>query len=242
MRRLQLPHRPAARALGGSLLLAAMLALAACGSGMGSTTGTSTSTGNTSTTQAQTILRHVQQAHLTTTNLSTTERLDTSNGPITTTSAGDIILHPFAAHLNTTVQNGSQQTATSEIIANNSIFVKQGNAAAYQQIPVPTNSLNVLPIVSLQNVGTLQNLHYVGQATVNGTKTDEISGVGTQSIGSSQASYTENLWVNAQNYQPVKMTVTSTTPAGSLLATTMFTRWNQPVTITPPNGASVTAG
>lgn len=234
--------RRTAQALGGSLLLAGTLALAACGAGGGAnTSGTSTST-STSTTQAQTILQHVQQDNLTTTNVNTTERLDTSNGPITTTSTGDIILHPFAAQLSTSTQTGSQSTATSEIVANNTVYVKQANSNNYQAVPVPANALNVLPIVSLQNVSQLQNLQYVGQGTVNGTTTDEVSGVGTQTVGSAQVSYTENLWVNANNYQPVKMTITSTTPAGSLLATTMFKSWNQPTAITPPNGSPVTAG
>lgn len=240
------PHcfpRRGMMAFGGIFVLVGTLALAACGTA-GTSTGNTSGTSGTSNTSAQSIVSKVEQNQLKTVHLTTTERVDTSNGPLTTTSTGDVVLQPtYAAQLNTTVQNGSQQTAASEIIANNTVYVKQGNSASWQQVPLPNNTLNTLPIISLQNLGALRNLQYVGTGQLNGHKVYQLQGVGTQTVGSATFNYTENVWVGASNYYPEKMTVTSVTPAGNLLATTTFSQWNQPVTITVPNGTSaVTAG
>jgi hypothetical protein len=51
---------------------------------------------------------------------------------------------------------------------------------------------------------------------------------------SQRVSYAEDLYVRADNYQPVRVELHSVLPQGAAEATTTFSQWNTGVTITPP--------
>lgn len=224
---------------GGVLLLCAVLALAACGGGSSPAASSSSSSGANSTAKAQAILQHVQtdlrNGTLRNASFTTTENVKTAQSiTATSKSTGAMDVSPFAAKLATTTSGGGQQYQTNEIVANSRAYAKTTSQTQWHEVNLPQNAQQNLPMLSLQNLTNLQHLRYVGTQTVDGVKTDHIQGTAAQSADGQTAGYTEDLWVNSNNDQPVQMMIQSTSSQATITATTSFYSWNSGVSISPP--------
>lgn len=251
------------RAIIGVLMVGGLLALAACGSANTKTSGgsTSTSTGTSTSTstsgsnaQAQQILQKVQQQNLKSANVNVSATLTAQNqGTLSTTSTGQITLNPAAAQLTTTSNCASSNTSntstsqqTQEIVDNGSLYVKQNGQNTWTKYTLPNSTSTTTTgmsatYISLQNLAQLQNLQVINSsATVNGVQTYQLRGTGNQTANGQSGSYTENIWVSKNNYQPQKLTVTAQTAAGQLTATANFSNWNGNQTVSVPPASEVT--
>jgi hypothetical protein len=245
------------RYLAAAVVIGAVVALAACGGSPNSRTSTmpkvaASSPATGTSPRAQQILQRVQQANLQSANVNVVATESSSARGTVTNSTGQITLHPARAQLLTSLTSASTSSGTTqrqaqEVYDNDILYVKVGNQTKWTRYAWPTVSNptsegagQAALYASLQNLGQMQNVQVVGTETVNGVATYHLHATGSQAANGQSVTYTESLWVNQSNYQPVKMMVQEQTSAGQVAATATFSKWNGGQTIVPPAASEVT--
>jgi Predicted periplasmic protein (DUF2092) len=243
--------------LAAAAVISTVVALAACGGSPTSRTSSATrapvsSSSPGTSPQAQQILLRVQQASLQSANVNVLATETSSGRGTVTSSTGQITRYPARAQLSTSLSSaatssGTTQRQAQEVYDNGILYVKLGNQTKWTRYAWPTVSSTTgeapsqaAPYLSLQNLAQMQNVQLVGTETVNGVTTYHLHASGSQAANGQSVTYTEGLWVNQSNYQPVKMMVQEQTSAGQLAATATFSKWNGGQTITPPAASEVT--
>jgi hypothetical protein len=167
--------------------------------------------------------------------------------------------NPFQADLTTTGTYLAQPLNAEEIISGNTLYVKMGTSTTWQAYPLdqaaaasaidPSN-------FSPEKITQLANVRVVGTETVEGVKVYHLQGTGRKTIaqltGASAAlgplgsdanqpvTYTADLDVRTDTYQPVQFQAHAVAGASTADVTATFTAWNMGVTITPPPASQVT--
>jgi len=230
-------YRSRARTAGAltAILAALLLLLAACGG-----TSAGTSAGPTATPDAATIAQKTQAAITNIKDASFNVRIQSSGGSSTQavsgTGTGKLTRNPERLDMTLNGTFAGQQGTVS-------IITDQPTASAYVQTAQTQGKWVKLPIATLgmtEGIGTLQlqNPTYVGTDTINGVKTYHIRGTQSASATATvtsgtpvSASETTDVWVNQQNYEPVRIV---TTGSDGTTTTIDFTAINTGITITPP--------
>jgi hypothetical protein len=244
------------RYLAAVAVIGAVVALAACGGTSTSRTSTTPAAAASSPSagtspQAQQILQRVQQANLHSANVNVLATESSSGRGTVTTSTGQVTLHParaqFSTSLTSTSTSSTTQRQAQEVYDSGNLYVKVGNQTKWTRYAWPTvnnptseGASQAALYASLQNLGQMQNVQVVGTETVNGVPTYHLHATGSQAANGQSVTYTESLWVNQSNYQPVKMMVQEQTSAGQVAATATFSHWNGGQTIVPPAASEVT--
>ena len=253
MSRLAFPFRN----LAAAAVIGAVVVLAACGGSPNSRTSTTTGAAASSPSagtspQAQQILQRVQQANLQSANVNVLATETSASRGTVTTSTGKITLRPARAQLSTSLSSASTSSGTAqrqaqEVYDNGYLYIKLGNQTKWTRYTKPNASnttsgaaSQAAPYISLQNLAKMQNVQVVGTETVNGVTTYHLHATGSQAANGQSVTYTEGLWVNQSNYQPVKMMVQEQTGVGQLATTATFSNWNGGQTITPPAASEIT--
>jgi hypothetical protein len=245
------------------LFLVGSLALAAC-SPPGTPTVAKPKPSPTPTVgmSALEILQHVQAANLRDAHVTIGATLSSKDGKATSTSTGAMVVDPFQADLTTTTQLLGQQLNSEEIVAGDTFYVKTGNSTTWRAYPldqvaasVPIDPSNLTPDKIAQLAA---NARVVGGETVGGVRVYHLQTTGTKTIGelagrnsglgalnipaNQPVTYTADLYVQADNYQPTKLQIHADAGQTKLDLVTSFTAWNQGVTITTPPASQVTTG
>jgi hypothetical protein len=253
MRRYYLPRLAAA-----SLFLATTFILAACTSSVAtSTKPTPTATPTPPPlTNATDVLSHMAAANLRDARVSITSVGTYPQGNISTMSTGAMTIQPSVmADFTTTGTYLGQSVNTREIVADDSVYVKDGTSTTWTKYPIDTapNYLgfdisNITPAQLL----LLTNTKLVGVETRNGLQVYHLQGAGTVDTGSlnlpnvtpttsgevgQSVAYTADLYVTIGTYQPVQLVAAANSNATTLNVTVNFTNWNQGVNITVPNSS-----
>lgn len=238
---------------------ACLLALAACaGNSGGSTAGGNTSGG--SDAKAHSILQHARAAKLDNALVSSTELVTVAGVTTTALSVGAATFAPDQADLTTSVRVGSQPVlASHEILTNNTLYVRPANASTWHAYPIaaaaavtsnPVGAWVQAQYFSPSHFLALTNARYVGTETLNGVSVYHLRGTGstvvqvpqrTSSPGatSHSATYTEDLYLRTDTYQPARVDTVARASFGTIEWTTDFSRWNAGVTIAAPPSGSV---
>jgi hypothetical protein len=228
------------RYLGGTLALAGVLALAACGGTTGSTSGTSGSSASSTasgTSEAQAVLTKTKQANLKDATFTVNQTITTTQGTVTTTGDGKMTTSPYSQDLSLSSSAGGQHQQTEIITKNTTVYTKTGGQPKWTEASGAATVASVSP--SLNDLANLQGATLVGTETVNGVTVSHLHGTGTHSVNGQNVPYHEDLWVNKVNGQPVKVTYQVTAPQGTANTTVNFTAWNTGVTVEQPPASEV---
>lgn len=238
-----------------ALVFMLALALAACAGIGGSTAGSATTGG--SDARAQSILQHARAANLHDALVSSTELVTVAGVTTTALSVGAATFSPDQADLTTSVRVAGQQIlASHEILAQNTLYVKTAGASTWHAYPItaaaaiagnPVGAWVQTQYFSPSHFLVLPNAQYVGEQTLDGVSVYHLRGVGSTTVqvpkatGHSSpgtapqtASYTEDLYLRMDTYQPVRVDTVARAAFGTIEWTTDFSRWNAGVTIAPP--------
>ncbi len=244
------------------LLVLVVLSVAACAGSGGATTGGSGTGG--SDAKAQSILQHARAAKLHDALVSSTELVTVAGITTSALSVGAATFSPDQADLTTAVRvAGRQVLASDEILANNTLYVKAAGASTWHAYPVtaaaaaasnPVGAWLQSQYFSPSHFLALSNPRYVGTQALNGVSVYHLRGTGSTVVQvpkslsspgapgttSQTATYTEDLYVRTDTYQPVRVDTVARASFGTIEWATDFSRWNAGVTIAPPPASAVT--
>lgn len=230
---------PISYGLAALLLCGALaLAFAGCNSSGGKTSGSSSPSSSGGTPTAQDILARTQQQNLTSATFKINQQIQTSQGALTSQGTGQLQEQPFAEQISTTTTFNGQQVQTQAIYANGNLYTKTASSSTWIEAPSGQIVNGSAATPDLAEIANLPNATLIGTETVNGVKTYHLKGTGVRTVSGQNVSYTEDLWIRQDNYQPEQMTEVANAPQGNVQSTIIFTGWNTNVAIqTPPASA-----
>lgn len=215
------------------------LAFAACNTSSGKTSrGASSSPSSGATLSAQDILARTQQQNLTSATFKINQQIQTSQGTLSSQGTGQLQEQPFAEQIATTTTLNGQQIQTQAVYSNGNLYTKTADSSTWIEAPGGQIVNGSTAVPGLAQIANLPNATLVGTETLNGVKTYHLKGTGMRTASGQSVSYTEDLWIRKDNYQPEQLTDIANTPQGNVQSTFIFTGWNTTVAIqTPPPSA-----